>query len=155
MRSEPPPADTLGLQTFQVRDLHDVVQRQAPVAKPRANAHRRAALHMPGASTFTLCITLQNQSLRRHMRIHTGDKRFVCDICNKGFTQSHHLQNHTLVHTGDKPFTCEVSPIPHLFKKNIKTKSPLTSFSYNFNLLFLTIFNRLRLRLNISGKNQV
>ncbi|XP_073951363.1 LOW QUALITY PROTEIN: uncharacterized protein [Choristoneura fumiferana] len=69
--------------------------------------------------TLTLTIGLQRTGLRRHMRIHTGDRRFSCDICNKGFTQSHHLQNHTLSHTGDKPFSCEVCNVAFSYKVNL------------------------------------
>lgn len=53
MRFEPSPAHTLWLQAVQVRHLHHVVQRQAPVAKPRADAHGGAAVHLPGALTLT------------------------------------------------------------------------------------------------------
>ncbi|WAR18153.1 RREB1-like protein [Mya arenaria] len=32
--------------------------------------------------------------VRRHMKSHTGERRFVCEICDKAFLLKHHLKNH-------------------------------------------------------------
>lgn len=36
--------------------------------------------------------------LRRHLKIHTGEKNFVCKQCNKRFSRSDHLKKHQWIH---------------------------------------------------------
>ena len=42
-----------------------------------------------------------------HMRTHSGDRPFHCDVCGRGFSQKNHLTRHTMIHTGERPFSCE------------------------------------------------
>lgn len=46
--------------------------------------------------------------LRKHRFLHTGIKKFQCDICGKKFPRKHGLDQHSVTHSESYPFECDV-----------------------------------------------
>ena len=44
-------------------------------------------------------------------RVQTGDKPWICKMCEQMFTIPDDLNIHMLIHTGDKPWICEMCDI--------------------------------------------
>jgi uncharacterized Zn-finger protein len=57
----------------------------------------------------------RNDSLQTHIRIHTGDKLYKCDICGKGFIHNSNLQNPVCVlMTCFRKRAFSLNPLPHI-----------------------------------------
>ncbi|XP_077290089.1 uncharacterized protein LOC143913909 [Arctopsyche grandis] len=69
---------------------------------PEARGHRLINRCMHCKSEFA-----HLNSLRRHLRSHTGEKNFLCYVCGKALSSREHLKFHMRIHTGFKPNVCK------------------------------------------------
>ena len=61
---------------------------------------------------------LSKMSMQHHLLTHATDKKYICNICSRGFHYSHGLLIHMRVHSKDLSFHC---PICHVMYPDMST----------------------------------
>lgn len=93
--------------------------------KPKKKIYKRTLHECPVCSKKT-------QHLKEHMRSHTKEKPFKCELCDMEFSSRSNRSRHIKIHLNDRPHVCEICnrafTIRHKLKTHMKTHSTETPF---------------------------
>ena len=59
------------------------------------------------------------------MRTHTGEKPYVCSICDRGFAFKNNLKRHQMIHSDERNFKCNLCPDDRYFKTKNQLRNHL------------------------------
>ncbi|ESO86214.1 hypothetical protein LOTGIDRAFT_100548, partial [Lottia gigantea] len=48
-----------------------------------------------------------SSALAKHRLTHSEERKYICNVCHKGFKRQDHLNGHLMTHREKKPYECQ------------------------------------------------
>uniref|UniRef100_A0A673GRN9 Uncharacterized LOC107714742 n=1 Tax=Sinocyclocheilus rhinocerous TaxID=307959 RepID=A0A673GRN9_9TELE len=84
----------------------DLKNSSSAVERPTSQESADKDARLPFSCRFCGRAFASPDSLKKHLRLHKGNKPFRCLDCGKNFARHGHLMVHVRLHTGEKPYGC-------------------------------------------------
>lgn len=67
------------------------------------------------------CSSSRRAKLKKHMSVHSEERRFQCKVCGKRFKSHEANRVHQRIHTQEKPYICHICGMAFTYNCLLKT----------------------------------
>ncbi|XP_030279981.1 zinc finger protein 64 [Sparus aurata] len=97
-------------QTCVMRGVKKILTKAQKTPSKKLKPSLTSKRHTCCFSGCTFKTQYGQKDMERHLKTHTGEKPFECELCHKRFSRRDKLNVHSRSHTGEKPHKCKHCP---------------------------------------------